>query len=82
MVTVRWLRTAPATSTATQTVPTGFSALPPPGPAIPVMLTPTSAPSRVRAPVAISRATASLTAPDAASVSGETPRAATFTALS
>ena len=46
-----------------QTVPTGFSRDPPPGPAIPVVLTAIDAPVLARVPSAIAFATASLTAP-------------------
>ena len=46
-----------------QTRPTGFSAEPPSGPAIPVTLTATSAGEALSAPSAIARAVASLTAP-------------------
>src|SRR4029077_1500996 len=45
------------------TSPTGFSALPPPGPAIPVTETETSAPSRALAPAAIASAASAETAP-------------------
>ena len=44
-------RAARRRDTQKQTVPTGLSSVPPPGPAMPVMPTPTSAPSRSRAPV-------------------------------
>ena len=44
-------------------MPTGFSGVPPPGPAIPVSATPTSAPSRSRTPSAIACATSADTAP-------------------
>ena len=37
-------------TTAIATVPTGFSGVPPPGPAMPVMPTPTSVPARARCP--------------------------------
>ena len=46
-----------------QAVPTGFCGVPPPGPAMPVMATQTSAPVRSRTPSAIATATGSLTAP-------------------
>ena len=49
------------------TVPTGFSGVPPPGPATPVIPTPTSAPNRARAPSARATATSGLTAPCSAS---------------
>ena len=45
------------------TVPTGFSGVPPPGPAMPVTLTAKSAPEASRAPWAISRAVSPETAP-------------------
>ena len=46
-------------------VPTGLSSVPPPGPATPVMPTPTSAPSAARAPSASASATSTETAPHA-----------------
>ena len=52
-----------ASATASHTVPTGLSGLPPPGPAMPVTATARSTPSAPLAPSAIARATASLTAP-------------------
>ena len=75
----RKLFTVPSTSTATHTVPTGLSAVPPSGPAMPVMPTPTAVPSRSRTPCAISRAVSSLTAPNAISVASRTPSCCTFT---
>jgi len=60
------------------TVPTGFWALPPSGPAIPVMLTPTSTWACFRAPRAICPATGSLTAPCAARSWAETPSSCCF----
>ena len=48
---------------AMQTVPTGFSGVPPEGPAMPDVATAQSAPSALRAPSAICRATGSETAP-------------------
>src|SRR5258706_11656079 len=59
---------------AKHTVPTGFSLLPPPGPAIPVMATAMAPLLRPRAPRAISRAVCSLTAPWAFKVFRETFR--------
>ena len=56
-----------------KTSPTGFSGVPPPGPAIPVTETATSTPSRSRAPFAIAAATSAETAPCSARSSGETP---------
>src|SRR5436190_2513863 len=55
------------------TRPTGFSALPPPGPAIPVAEIPTSALSRSRMPCAIASAASAETAPWSRSTAGETP---------
>ncbi len=52
-----------ASITVKQTVPTGFSVVPPPGPAIPVIATAVSAPKRCSAPAAIASATGSDTAP-------------------
>ena len=50
-------------STAMNTVPTGFSAVPPSGPAMPLTAIAQLAPVRARAPSAISITVASLTAP-------------------
>ena len=60
---VRRDSTVPSTSVAIHTVPTGFSSVPPPGPATPVIAIPTRAPVAARTPVAIARTTGSLTAP-------------------
>ena len=57
-------------ATPNQTVPTGFSGVPPDGPAIPVTEIERSTPSRTRVPSAIARATSSLTAPCRAISSG------------
>ena len=63
------------------TVPTGFAALPPPGPATPVMES-ESVPLLWRsAPSAISRAASSLTAPWVLMVSSFTPRSSCFAAF-
>src|SRR6476646_11956682 len=59
--------------TLKQTVPTGFSALPPPGPAIPVIAIAVSAPNRLSAPAAIASATGSDTAPWVSIRCGSTP---------
>ena len=76
--TVR-LRPRPSSScTLQQTVPTGFSSLPPSGPAIPVMATAVSASKRRRAPSAIASATGSDTAPWRSISTGSTPRSSTF----
>src|SRR3954447_6480522 len=63
------------------TVPTGFSGVPPPGPAIPVTPIPTSAPKRDRAPSASAAATCVLTAPYVASISDGTPTSASLAEL-
>ena len=63
-------RVADPAIAATTTVPTGFSGEPPPGPAMPVTATATSAPARARMPSTIASATGSLTAPCAAMRSG------------
>ena len=55
------------------TRPTGFSGVPPPGPAIPVTPTPSVAPVRLRMPSASASATSELTAPFASISSGGTP---------
>ncbi len=62
-------------------MPTGFAGVPPPGPAIPVTATASVAALRASAPSAISRATASLTAPHRARVSSRTPRSALLAAF-
>ena len=66
---------------AMQTVPTGFSAVPPSGPAIPVTPTPMSTRERDLMPSAIAVATGSLTAPCAFSISSGTPSNSIFAAL-
>ena len=65
-------------ATAKQTVPTGFSAVPPSGPAIPVTDAARSAPNRASAPLAISREVSSDTAPNRPRVSGATPSNSCF----
>src|SRR2546421_251683 len=67
------LREPPGPSTCRKTRPTGFSSLPPSGPAMPVTATATSAPSRSRAPAAIAAAVSADTAPWRLSTSGGTP---------
>ena len=73
--TVRSSRPPPASATLRQTIPTGFSGVPPPGPATPVMPTPTAAPKRAAAPSASAAATSGETAPwrsiSSAGTSGE-----------
>ncbi len=64
--------------TETQTMPTGFSGVPPPGPAMPVMPTPTSAPNRPRAPSARATATSGETAPTRAINDSGTSASATL----
>ena len=61
-----------------QTVPTGRSGVPPPGPAIPLIAIPRSALLYVKAPTTISPTTSSLTAPKDLSVALETPRILCF----
>ena len=61
---------------AKQTSPTGFSSVPPPGPAMPVMPTPTSAPALARAPSASASATSAETAPTRSISAGSTPASA------
>ncbi len=72
---------SPGAATPIYVRPTGLDAVPPPGPAMPVTLMATSAFSSSRAPVAISLATGSLTAPLAMSVPCFTLRMFCFTAL-
>ncbi len=78
----RLARAPSGPASAMATVPTGFSADPPSGPATPVILTPSSVPKRCRTPSAIARATGSLTAPCSASMSSGTPSSRVFTVLS
>src|SRR5882724_489237 len=62
-----------------KTRPTGFSTLPPSGPAMPVTATATSTRRRSRAPVAIAAAVSADTAPCRARTSGGTPSSPAFT---
>ena len=63
--------TRPSSATPNQTVPTGFAALPPPGPAMPVTETASVDARAARAaPSAMARATGSLTAPCSAISAG------------
>ena len=71
----------PLSATPKHTVPTGFSAEPPPGPAIPVIPTAVSAPKRASAPSAIARATGSDTAPWSSISAASTPSSATLASL-
>jgi len=63
------------------TVPTGFSSVPPSGPATPEMDTARVAPDRVRAPWAMAATTGPLTAPWVSSSSAGTPSCDCFIAL-
>ena len=58
---------------AKTTVPTGFFSDPPPGPAMPVIATATSAPLLVSAPCAIAQAQATETLPNVSITSELTP---------
>src|SRR6185312_2645384 len=72
---------SPGPATAMWTVPTGFSGVPPPGPATPVIPTPQSLPRWVRTPPAIARATGSETAPCSAIISAGTPTSFVLSSL-
>src|SRR5438046_9060721 len=74
--TRRTARAAVWTRAANHTVPTGFSGVPPPGPAIPVTAMVQSAEKRRCAPSAIARTVSSETAPYASRVSSGTLSAA------
>jgi TrmH family RNA methyltransferase len=65
----------------TYTRPTGFSGVPPVGPAMPVVETPTSTPRARRTPAAMAAATSALTAPWAMSISCGTPSTSRLTSL-
>src|SRR5690606_25423370 len=69
-------------SAAMKTVPTGFSGVPPPGPATPLIATPHSAPVMRRMPEAMARTAGSLTAPSLSMRAASTPSRPVFTALS
>src|SRR5712692_474558 len=73
------LREPSGPSACRKTRPTGFSSLPPPGPAMPVTATATSAPSRSRAPAAIAAAVSAETAPWRSSTGGGTPSSRALT---
>ena len=64
------------------TVPTGFSGVPPVGPATPVIAREALDPSRLATPRAIASATGSLTAPVSSSSRRGTPRTFSFTSSS
>src|SRR5581483_6180479 len=68
----------PAPARPSHTVPTGFSGVPPSGPAMPVIDAAQVAPDLRRAPSAIARTTGSLTAPCCWRRSRGTPRALCF----
>src|SRR5271167_3565773 len=72
------LGAAPRCASPKWTRPTGFSALPPPGPATPVIDTARSIGARASAPSAIAVAVSALTAPCAAITSGGTPSNSDF----
>ena len=78
---VRVIPPPSAVLTLQQTVPTGFSSVPPSGPAIPVIATAVSASKRRSAPSAIASATGSDTAPWASISSGSTPSSSIFASL-
>jgi acetoin utilization deacetylase AcuC-like enzyme len=71
----------PGWATAQWTSPTGFSGVPPVGPAMPVMARATSAPQARRAPSAMAAATSALTAPWARMTSSLTPTSRVFAVL-
>ncbi len=75
---LRSMREPPRSATEIQTSPTGFSSVPPSGPATPVMPTPRSASSRAIAPSASARATSTETAPWASMSAGSTPARSVF----
>lgn len=68
-------------ATAIHTVPTGFSGVPPSGPAIPVVAKEKSLPVRFRTPVAIASAHSRLTAPWVSIIFAGTPNTPVFTEL-
>ena len=68
-------------ATQMQTVPTGLSGVPPPGPAIPVMPIPRDAPNREAAPAASAAATSADTAPYRAMSDGGTSANAALASL-
>ena len=75
---VRSIRAPPRSATDRQTVPTGLASLPPPGPAIPVIPIPRSAPRRSIAPSASATATSGETAPWRSIRPASTPASATL----
>src|SRR5918995_1888142 len=79
--TVRVIERPSVSCTLQQTVPTGFSSLPPSGPAMPVTATAVSAPNRFSAPAAMASATGSDTAPCSLISRGSTWSSSTFASL-
>src|SRR5207249_6099926 len=74
----RRLDTPPGTASATNTVPTGFAAVPPSGPAIPVIARPQGVPARSQTPRTIASAHGALTAPWTRRISAGTPSSSSF----
>src|SRR5213596_1539937 len=74
----RRLVTSLATASATNTVPTGLAAVPPSGPATPVIARPQGVPARSQMPRAIASAHGALTAPWTRRISAGTPRSCSF----
>src|SRR5438132_9792601 len=75
----KWrLVTAPATASPTNTVPTGFAAVPPSGPATPVIARPQGAPARSQTERTIASAQGALTAPWVRRISAGTPSSSSF----
>src|SRR6185503_17184058 len=74
-------RSASGVDTWKYTSPTGFSSVPPSGPATPVTATPTSTASRSLTPVAIASATSAETAPCASIRAAGTPSSAVLTSF-
>ena len=69
----RVIRSPSRELTEKHTIPTGFSSVPPPGPAMPVIPIPRSAPKRAEAPSASASATSVETAPKRSISSASTP---------
>src|SRR4051794_31739220 len=77
-ITLRVIRRSPVPETEIHTVPTGFSSVPPPGPATPVTPMPSDASSLERAPSASASATSCETAPTRSITASSTPASATL----
>ena len=75
------MRSPDMAATEKHTRPTGFSSVPPSGPAIPVIPIPKSAPKRPAAPKASASATSSETAPTRSIDPGSTPTRCDFASL-